>query len=125
MIYKRFEDLPAWESAMQLGDQVAHLLEHPYFALRRGLADQLDRASVSISNNLAEGFERGTTTTLINYLYIAKGSAGETRSMLHGLAKRATADGSPIQDSKSKIQALIKQCESVSRQLQAWAAQLQ
>src|SRR3954466_13003071 len=106
MIYKRFEDLPAWKSAMQLGDQIAHLLEHPYFRLRRGLADQLDRAAVSISNNIAEGFERGTTPTLINYLYTAKGSAGKPRSMLHGLARRAAAEGSPIQDSKSKIQEL-------------------
>jgi four helix bundle protein len=125
MKYERFEDLPVWKEAMQLGDRVAALLDHDYFSHRRGLADQLDRAAVSISNNIAEGFERGTTTTLINYIYIAKGSAGETRSMLHGLAKRATAPDSSIRDSKSEIQELIKLSESISRQLNGWADYLQ
>src|ERR1043165_1163512 len=125
MRYERFEDLPVWKAAMQLGDEVGQLLELRYFRLRRGLADQLDRAVVSISNNFAEGFERGTTDTLINYVCIAKGSAGEVRSMLHGLAKRAAAADSLIHDSKSKIQDLIKKCESVSRQLQAWLEYLQ
>ena len=110
---------------MQLGDRVAALLELDYFSRRRGLADQLDRAVVSISNNIAEGFERGTTDTLINYVYIAKGSTGETRSMLHGLAKRAAAAESPIRNSKSEIRELIKLSESVSRQLNGWANYVQ
>lgn len=125
MKYERFEDLPVWKAAMQLGDQIAQLLEHDYFSRRRGLADQLDRATVSISNNIAEGFERGTTQALINFVLIAKGSSGEVRSMLHGLAKRTVAPDSSIQDSKSKIQAMIRQVESISRQLQAWLEYLQ
>ena len=44
--------------------------------------DQLQRSALSISNNIAEGFERGTTADLVWYLYIARGSAGETRSGL-------------------------------------------
>lgn len=120
MSYDRFEDLPVWKAAMQLGDAAADLLEHPYFRLRRGLASQLDRAAVSVSNNIAEGFERGTTASLISFIAIAKGSTGEVRSMLHGLAKRAATPDSPIQDSKSKIQDLIRQSESISRQLQGW-----
>lgn len=122
---KRFEDMPAWQDAMRLGDRVATLLEHAYFGSRRGLADQLDRAAVSISNNIAEGFERGTTPSLIAFLYYAKGSAGEVRSMLHGLAKRATAPGSAIQDSRIEIQELIRLSESISRQLHGWAEYLQ
>jgi four helix bundle protein len=125
MKYDRFEDLPVWKDAMQLGDEVAQLLGHPYFRVRRGLADQLDRATVSISNNIAEGFERGTRQTLINYLMIAKGSAGETRSMLHGIARQAAALDSSIQDSRSKIQDLIRKSETISRQLQGWLEYLQ
>src|SRR6266404_4945886 len=111
MKYERFEDLPAWKAAMQLGDEIAQLLELRYFHARRGLADQLDRAAVSISNNIAEGFEKGTTANLINYLGHANGSAGEVRSMLHGLVKRASSPDSMIQDSKSKIQELVKDAE--------------
>lgn len=122
---KRFEDTPAWQDAMRLGDRIVTLLEHAYFRTRRGLADQLDRAAVSISNNIAEGFERGTTPALITFLYYAKGSAGEVRSMLHGLAKRATNPECPIQDSRVEIQELIRLSESISRQLHGWADYLQ
>ncbi|MGH9904951.1 MAG: four helix bundle protein, partial [Pyrinomonadaceae bacterium] len=48
----------------------------------RGVRDQIERASVSVSNNIAEGFERGTTPELLTFLYISKGSCGETRSVL-------------------------------------------
>lgn len=49
----------------------------------RGLCDQIQRASVSIMSNIAEGFERGTKAELINYLFIAKGSCGEVRAQLY------------------------------------------
>ena len=120
MKYERFEDTPVWKAAMRLGDRVAQLLEHRYFRRRRGLADQLDRAVVSVSNNIAEGFERGTTAALIAFIGYAKGSVGEVRSMLHGLVKRASAPESMIQDSKSEIQAMVRESESISRQLQGW-----
>ena len=42
----------------------------------------MDRAALSVSNNIAEGFERGTTNELLQFIYIARGSAGEVRSML-------------------------------------------
>jgi four helix bundle protein len=48
----------------------------------RSLRDQIERAALSGSNNIAEGFERGTTPELLTFLYIARGSAGEVRSML-------------------------------------------
>jgi four helix bundle protein len=48
---------------------------------RYSLRDQLERAAVSVSNNIAEGFERGTTQELLTFLYIARGSCGEVRSM--------------------------------------------
>ena len=46
------------------------------------LRDQLERTVVSISNNIAERFERGTTQELLSFLYIARGSVGEVSSML-------------------------------------------
>jgi four helix bundle protein len=52
------------------------------FARDRGLVDQVRRAAVSIMSNVAEGFERGSTTEFIQFLHIAKGSCGEVRVQL-------------------------------------------
>lgn len=82
MTYKRFEDLPVWKEAIALAEKVYALTENPAFARQRSLQDQLERAAVSVSNNVAEGFERGTTQELLTFIYIARGSAGEVRSML-------------------------------------------
>ena len=48
-----------------------------------GFKDQIQRAAVSIMNNIAEGFESGSTAKFINFLYIANGSCSEVRSMLY------------------------------------------
>lgn len=81
---KRFEDILVWQKAQDLTVQLYQLFElSKDFAFR----DQICRAAVSISNNIAEGFERDTTKDFIRFLYMARGSSGEVRSMLY-LAKR-------------------------------------
>ena len=82
MKYKRFEDLPVWKDAIELAVRVFALTARPNFKGYGGLRDQIERAVVSISNNIAEGFERGTTPELLTFLYISRGSSGETRSLL-------------------------------------------
>jgi four helix bundle protein len=82
--------------------------------------DQLDRASLSVSNNIAEGFERGTTNELLAFLYSARGSAGEVRSMLCFFERRPK-----LRDFRSQISNLKSVAESCSRQLRAWADSLQ
>src|SRR3979409_251973 len=82
MRYNRFEDLPVWNSAIELAVQVYDLTERIQFRRRYSLRNQLERAAMSVSNNIAEGFERGTNNELLSFLYIARGSAGEVRSML-------------------------------------------
>lgn len=82
MTYQRFEDLPVWKEAIRLAEKVYTLTEDGAFQKQYSLRDQLERAAVSVSNNVAEGFERGTTQELLMFLYIARGSAGEVRSML-------------------------------------------
>ena len=82
MKYGRFEDLPVWNTSMELGDRVYALTRARLFHQSGDLRDQLRRAVLSISNNIAEGFERGSTAELLMFLYIARGSAGEVRSML-------------------------------------------
>jgi four helix bundle protein len=81
--HKHFGDLPVWNSAIELAVRVYALTKDRVFAGRGDLSSQLRRAALSVSNNIAEGFERGTTAELLTFLYIARGSAGEVRSMLH------------------------------------------
>lgn len=85
MKYSRFEDLPVWKAASDLFVRVDTLVKFPGFRGKGDLANQLHRAALSVSNNIAEGFEMGTTEQLITFLYHAKGSAGEVRSMLRNM----------------------------------------
>ena len=82
MKYEQFEDLPVWRSAIELAESVYPLTSQNQFKGNGSLCDQIERAAVSVSNNIAEGFERGTTQELLTFIYIARGSAGEVRSML-------------------------------------------
>lgn len=82
MKYNRFEDLPVWKAALDLAIQVYTTTEDRAFSAPGDLRDQIRRAALSVSNNTAGGFERGSTSELLMYLYIARGSAGEVRSML-------------------------------------------
>ena len=120
MTYQRFEDLPVWQEAIRLAEQVYLLTEADAFQKQYSLRDQLERAAVSVSNNVAEGFERGTTPELLSFIYIARGSAGEVRSMLC-LMERLRR----FAHLKSQTSILKSMAESCSRQLRAWAANLQ
>jgi four helix bundle protein len=124
MTYERFEDVPVWQKAAQLYESTEELLEHHGFGGTRGFRDQLDRAALSVSNNIAEGFERGTTNELLAFIYIARGSAGEVRSMLCLKERRAKKANWPA-DLRSQISDLKSIAESCSRQLRGWADSLQ
>src|SRR5438045_8203092 len=120
MRYNRFEDLPVWNGAIELAVQIYDLTERIQFRRRHSLRDQLERAAVSVSNNIAEDFERGTNKELLLFLYISRGSAGEVRSMLC-LIERIPS----LQALKPEIKLLKSKAESCSRQLKAWAQALQ
>ena len=120
MRYKRFEDLPVWNTAIELAVQVYELTSKPQFTSRYSLKDQIERAAVSVSNNTAEGFERGTNKELLAFIYIARGSAGEVRFMT------CLLDRMPAFNERAADLASIKaKAESCSRQLKAWAQSLQ
>lgn len=61
MKYRRFEELPVWKVASELFQRIDALCERSEVQFRGDLSDQLHRAVLSISNNIAEGFELGTT----------------------------------------------------------------
>ena len=120
MKYKRFEDLPVWNTAIELAIGVYLLTSKPEFDKRFSLKDQLERAAVSVSNNIAEGFERGTNKDLLRFLYISRGSAGESRSILCLLQRLPWFDKLHSDISNLKLRA-----ESCSKQLRAWSESLQ
>ena len=120
MKYERFEDLPVWKDAIELARRVYELTKDKFFNQPGDLRGQMRRASLSVSNNIAEGFERGTTAELLAFLYIARGSCGETRSMLLFTEQFPEAAHLKSQISDCKILA-----ESCSKQIRGWTNNLQ
>ncbi len=79
-----FEDLVVWQRAIDLAADVYRLFEPSRdFTLK----NQIQRAAISISSNIAEGYERGSNKEFVQFLYYAKGSCGEVRSQTQ-LARR-------------------------------------
>jgi four helix bundle protein len=105
MIIKKFEDIIAWQKAQDLAVDI--------YAMCDGLKDygfrkQVCNAVVSISNNIAEGFDRSSDADFSRILYIALGSNSETKSMLYLAARlKFIADDKKVQ--------LIEQCDEVGR----------
>jgi four helix bundle protein len=120
MTYQRFEDLPVWREAALLYEKLESFLSVAHLPIRMFFRNQLERAVLSISNNIAEGFERGTTNELLKFIYIARGSAGEVRSMLSLLLRSSSA-----QPARSEISDMKCLAENCSRQLAGWASSLQ
>ena len=79
----RFEDLDAWKRARELVNGVYSLCRDSGVAKDFGLRDQIQRASVSVMSNLAEGFERTGVAEKVQFYNIARASCGEVRSLLY------------------------------------------
>lgn len=80
---ERFEDLVAWQKARELTKAIYRVTQQGSFAKDYGLARQIQRASVSIMSNVAEGFDRGGRGEFHQFLSTAKASCAETRSLLY------------------------------------------
>ncbi len=107
MKFSRFEEILAWQKAKSLCMEVYRIFEsHQDFRFR----NQVQSAAVSIMNNIAEGFERRSNNEFRQFLYIAKGSCGEVRSMII-LAKELQ------KISEDQCEELITRAEEVSKML--------
>jgi four helix bundle protein len=82
-MFKRFEDIESWKMARELTKGIYTVTNKSPFDKDWGLKDQIRRASISIISNIAEGFERNSKSAFMNYLSIAKASAGEVRAQLY------------------------------------------
>jgi len=79
----KFEDLPIWKESIDLGREIYLLTSSGRFEKDYSFKDQIRRAVISISSNIAEGFERSNNNEFLRFLLIAKGSVGEVRSQLY------------------------------------------
>ena len=77
---QKFEDLEIWRLAREICKQIDNLIQNTDLKTNYALRNQIDRSSGSIMDNIAEGFERNGNREFINFLSIAKGSAGEVKS---------------------------------------------
>lgn len=85
---RQFEDLRIWQKARSLVSQCYDLMEIPALRHAWTFRNQFSGAALSIMNNIAEGFERDSDKQFIQFLRIAKGSAGEVRSMIYVMLDR-------------------------------------
>lgn len=108
-IYSNFEDLPVWKEAKDLAVQIYRITREDKFKRDYSLADQIKRAALSISSNVAEGFDRGSRKEFIRFLYIAKGSVSEVRSQLFICEELGYLDGDLSKKLLMKTDSLTKQ----------------
>ena len=108
--YSSFEEMEVYQKALAFGAKMYRLtLINTQISKDYGLKDQLQRAALSISNNIAEGFERETKKELIRFLYVAKGSAGECRNMFNFLKQLNYIDENNFCEYRNDVLEISKQ----------------
>lgn len=115
MVHERFEDLPVWQEAARLYNLALDLLQAQNVRLGPEWRIQFERATLSVSSNIAEGFERLTSNELRSFLVIARGSAGEVRSMVGIVIRRPE-----VRPHAVHLQEIRSVAESCTKQLGAW-----
>jgi len=105
---KRFEDLKSWQKSRELVNNIYEFTNEGTFADDDDLKRQVRRAAVSIMSNIAEGFERSGNREFIQFLSIAKGSAGEVRAQLYIAKDRKYIDSATFEN-------LLNQCVATSK----------
>ena len=108
---KRFEDIDAWQKARKLSKEIYDITNIGKFSKDYDFKNQIRRASGSVMDNIAEGFERGGKGEFIQFLGISKGSCGEVRSPLYRAQDQEYLDKEKfdkLYDSSNEIGKMIK-----------------
>ena len=108
-MYSSFEDLEVYKTTVKFTVQVYDLLKKSPLREDFAMVDQLRRATISISNNISEGFERETDKELIRFLYFSKGSAGETRNLFNLMEEIGYFKAEELVDYKKQVINISKQ----------------
>ena len=110
MTIQRFEELEIWKNARMLCIKIRNISVNSSLTKDYSLKDQILRSSGSIMDNIAEGFERDGKKEFIQFLYIAKGSLGETRSQVY-----RCLDANHI--TEAQLNDLLNDCLNLSAQI--------
>jgi len=114
MKFERFEDIIAWRKSGELSVEIYDIFkDNKDFSFR----DQIRRAVISIMNNIAEGFERKSNKEFKMFLFIAKGSCGEVRSMLYIACKLNYITPKQFDDLKTKSLEISKMLSGLIKTL--------
>ena len=108
-MYSSFEDLDVYKTTVQFTAQVYDLLRKSPLKEDFAMVDQMRRATISISNNISEGFERETDKELIRFLYFSKGSAGEVRNLFNIMERIGYFEAVELKDYRNQIINISKQ----------------
>ncbi len=114
---QQFEELHVWQESRELVKQIYGLTKHFPKHETYALSSQMQRAAVSVMSNIAEGFERGSNTEFVQFLYVARASCGELRSQLYIALDLGYGSQTEIQD-------LRERCETLSRRLKTFVEYL-
>jgi four helix bundle protein len=99
---RKFEDIEVWQLARDLVSDVYSLTGQEKIRKNNSLSDQIQRAALSVMNNIAEGFERYSYKEFSYLLNVSKGSVGEVRSMLYVLLDMKLIEDSQFQNLQEK-----------------------
>lgn len=118
MTIKRFEDLEVWKQSRELCKKIKTVCDTTSLNKDFALKDQILRSSGSCMDNIAEGFERDGNKEFINFLYMSKGSVGETRSQVYRAFDFGHIDQKTFDD-------LFNDCQNLSGKLSNFITYLQ
>ncbi len=115
----RFEDIESWKTARQLTNSVYAHTNQTGFSRDFGLRDQIRRASVSVMSNIAEGFESRTDVQFINFLGMARASAGEVRAQLYIALDQKYISEEQFKETFAMAQTCARQISNFMKYLEA------
>lgn len=115
-----FEDLEVWKDAVKIGVEIYRLADLSPLKNDYKSRDQIIGAAISISNNIAEGFEYNNNKVFIKYLHYAKGSAGEVRSQLAILVAAGRVNKEDYEKLKSDLFSLSSKIKAFINYLKAF-----
>ncbi len=118
---KSFEDLQVWQDTRKFVKSIYELTSLDNFKKDYGLKDQIQRAAVSIMNNISEGFERDSNKEFMRFLSYSKGSAGEVRSMLYVAMDLEYISKNDFDDNYKNAVDIIKQIANFKKYLRNYA----
>ncbi len=114
---EQFEDLPIWQNAADVAIAIYKLTDQGKLKSDFSVKDQIRRSAISVSSNIAEGFEYGNNKEFVRFLKYAKGSAGELRSQLYILYQTGNLPSEVYADFKVKVVEISRQLSGFMKYL--------